>query len=235
MPTHANARAELYCKHRSKGMRPSVAATAAGYAPGSSTTHLEQDAEIVARIGELMEELKAHREQQRAAAVEAAKMVGQMTGVGRAWVIQQLAEVAQNAKQDGEYKASIDALELIGKDFGMFSGGSGDDPDKGNVPASLDLDKLSAVLDQAHDALPPPLVDASKVFDDNTAYRLIEGQASPALLREARKLTTGSETDIALTMDDDAGPAEDPAAAIDEPPSEADLLDFDAVRKALED
>jgi hypothetical protein len=64
------------------------------------------------------------REQQRTAAMEAAKMVGQVTGVSKAWVIQQLAENAINAKQDGDYGESNAALTLIGKEYGMFQGGS---------------------------------------------------------------------------------------------------------------
>jgi hypothetical protein len=52
--------------------------------------------------------------------MEAAKMVGQVTGISKAWVIQQLAENAINAKEDGDYGESNAALTLIGKEYGMF-------------------------------------------------------------------------------------------------------------------
>jgi hypothetical protein len=84
-----------------------------------------------------MDETEAQREAQRAAAIEAAKVVGQLTGVTRSWVIQKLAENAQMAAQDGQWKESNAALELIGKDFGMFAGGSSDDDPESNVPDDL--------------------------------------------------------------------------------------------------
>jgi hypothetical protein len=196
----SNDRNELYARHRAKGMIPSKAAMAAGYAPGSSTTHLEQDAEVVTRISELMDEQKAQREAQRAAAIEAAKVVGQLTGVTRSWVIQKLAENAQMAAQDGQWKESNAALELIGKDFGMFAGGSSDD-DPGAVPDTFDMDKLGAMLDSAHGALPKPVeTDASKIFEPDMALSLIEGQVARPRLAADRELTTGSETDVALTV-----------------------------------
>jgi hypothetical protein len=194
-------------------MIPAKAALAAGYAPGSSTTHLEQDAEVLSRISELMDEMRSQREAQRAAAIEAAKVVGQLTGVTRAWVLQKLAENAQMAAQDGEWKESNAALELIGKDFGMFAGGSGENPES-NVPATFDMDALGAVLDKAAGALPAPEIVESKNFDPDMALSLIEGQLVKREKRmdmqAARQLTTGSETDVALSLD--AEPDEDPHA-----------------------
>lgn len=214
MPRLGNDRNELYCKHRARGMIPSKASLAAGYAAGSSTTHLEQDPEIVARIAELMEEYKAQKEQQRIAAMEAAKMVGQMTGVTRAWVIQKLAENAQMAANEGMFKESNEALKLIGQDFGMFNGGS-DEEGAGGVPKTLDLDKLDAILDQSTSAIEAPEmseIEKSKQFGEETALRLIEGQIAPKRLDKEREFSTGSETDVALTADavpDDQLPDED--------------------------
>lgn len=215
----ANDRNELYARHRAKGMNAAKAALAAGYAPGSSTTHLEQDADIVARIAELFEEQQAQRAAQREAAIEAAKVVGQMTGVSRAWVITKLAENAQNAASDGQFKESNAALELIGKDFGMFTGGSGDDPSS-NVPKTMDLDKLDGLLGQTMEGLiPEAKSDAalSREFGNETAMELIQGMmvepVKPAKPPKAekvnprdRRLTTGSETDVALLdpIEDDA-------------------------------
>lgn len=206
-------------------MIPSKAAMAAGYAAGTSTTHFETDPEIIARIAELMDEHTAQRDAQRTAAIEAAKVVGQMTGVTRAWVIQKLAENAQMAQQAEQFKESNAALELIGKDFGMFSGGS-DEENAGGVPKSFDMDKLDALLNQSTDALVPEAltaVEQSKVFGEDTALELIQGQVRTKRLDEDRKFITGSETDIALTAeaepdepDDTPFPADDFSEPTDE-------------------
>ncbi|USN13840.1 terminase small subunit [Brevundimonas phage vB_BpoS-Papperlapapp] len=222
----ANERNELYARHRAKGMNAAKAAMAAGYAPGSSTQHLETDPDVIARIEELYEDQKAQREAQRLAAVEAAKVVGQMTGVSRAFVIQKLAENAQNAAADGQFKESNAALELIGKDLGMFSGGQGDDTGS-SVPQSFDLDKLDAVLGDAIGALPQSEkseAELSREFGHDTAMELIQGHVKKERIDpKDRKLTTGSETDVALM--DDARAADvmgkldalEPLEAFDEP------------------
>lgn len=229
MPRLANQQHELYARHRARGMIASKAALAAGFAAGSSTTHLENDADIVARIAEVMEEQKAQRDAQRAAAVEAAKVVGSMTGMGRSWVVQQLAEVAAFAKEDRDYGQANRALELIGKEFGMFSGGSGEDPAE-NVPHTLDLDALANVLDKAHDALPPPTADPLRAFDDKMALSLIEGQTPSNRVAPAdRELTTGSETDVALMLAEGDEPAEAVVA-----PSETEADEFASLRAELE-
>jgi hypothetical protein len=202
----ANDRNELYARHRAAGMMPTKAALAAGYASGSSTSHLEQDGDIIARIAEITEENASKREAQKAAAIEAAKVVGQLTGVGRAFVIQKLAEVAQLALDDRCYAESRAALELIGKDFGMFTGAA-EDENKA-VPRTMDLDALESVLDASQGALPPPKLEpheAERVVDPSLAMELIEGQTPREKRRiaEDRKLQTGSETDIALMQDED--------------------------------
>jgi hypothetical protein len=178
MPRLANDRNEQYCRHRARGMNASKAAMAAGYAPGSSTTHLEKDPEIVARIEELTAEFRQKQAEQRAAAVAAAKVVGEMTGVGRAWVIEKLAENALNAAQDGDYKESNSALKLIGDEFGMFQGQKQDEGSAGSaVPPTLNMDALESVLDSAQGALPQ--VESTKpVADPALAFKLIEGQGS---------------------------------------------------------
>lgn len=219
-----NERNELYARHRAKGMNAAKAAVAAGYAPGSSTQHLETDPDVMARIEELFEEQKAQREQQRLAAVEAAKVVGQMTGVSRAFVIQKLAENAQNAAADGQFKDSNYALELIGKDLGMFSGGQGDD-DGTRVPQTFDLDSLGAALGDAISALPDTEKSEaalSREFGQETAMELIQGHVKKDRIDpNDRKLTTGSETDVALI---DEARAEDVMNALGDLPP---LEDFD--------
>jgi hypothetical protein len=196
-----NDRNEQYARHRARGMNASKSALAAGYAPGSSTTHLENDADIQARIGELMDEFKSQRDQQRAAATEAAKVVGQMTGVGRAWVIEKLAENAQNAAREGAFKESNDALKLIGEEFGMFQGQQNDEGQGSPVPQRLNMDSLESLLD---DAMPiaPPLPSNNDQYGEADALKLIEGQTgnrrSNRIAAGERALTTGSETDVTL-------------------------------------
>lgn len=158
-------------------MNAAKSAIAAGYTPGTNTKHLEENPEIIARMAELHEEFQLHKEQQKQAAIEAARTVGQLTGVGRSWVIRELAEVAGLAKQQEQFKEAINALELIGKDFGMFTGGGSEDEGK-NVPQNFDVDTLGHVLQGAMDAIPKELSDMEKarVFGEDTAMALIQGQ-----------------------------------------------------------
>ncbi|AXQ68988.1 terminase small subunit [Caulobacter phage CcrPW] len=191
-------------------MVPAKAAPAAGYSPKSSTTHLEEDPEIRARIDELRAEHESVKEQQTIAAREAAKVVGQLAGYGRAWVIQQLAEVAGLAKNDAEYKDAIHALELIGKDFGMFKGASEDEGS--NVPKTTDLDALASLVNSAHEALPTEVdIHAMPPLNDDEAAELIAGQKRG----EAEKPKSADNT---ITVAD-----------TDEP------FDYDALRRSLED
>lgn len=234
MPRLDNDTREQYCRHKARGMNSTKASLAAGFAPGSSTSHLDKDPEVLARIQELTTEFQEKQAQQRAAAVAAAKVVGEMTGVGRAWVIEKLAENAQNAAHDGDYKESNAALELIGKEFGMFQGQQNDEGSSGSaVPPTLNMDALESVLDSAQGALPSPDTAGKPVADPALAMKLIEGQGSrhkagvPAELPDVdealeqveritspnrrdnrvrpheRRLSTGSETDVALHDDED--------------------------------
>ncbi len=196
MPVLANPRQEIYCKHRARGMLPTKAALAAGYAAGSSVTHLEADEAVIARIQELMDEHEKARTQARAAAAEAGKVMGQLTGIGQAWVIAKLAENSQRAADDGDYKESNHALELIGKEFGMFQGakGEGDGASTGQV---YDMDKLDAILASTEKEIPidpnarPPLAH-------DEVLALVEGHARKPDFAKDRQMMTGSETDAAL-------------------------------------
>lgn len=201
-----NEKHEYYARHRARNMNAAKAAIAAGYSAGSSTTHLEENEEIQARIVELRAEYESQKEQQRAAAVEAAKVVGQLAGYGRAWVIQQLAEVAGLAKNAEQFKEATTALELIGKDFGMFQGGSEDD-EKNSVPQTIDLDALAAVVGSTHEALPSDGVDKVQNFNHEDAMALIAGQ---------RRVDPVPRSDAS------------------EEPEADDVLDFDALRAALD-
>ncbi len=205
MPRLGNERQEIYCKHRAKGLPPAKAATVAGYATGSGiTTTLEAEPEIITRIRELMEEAETERATKKAAAIASAKIVGTMTGVSRAWVLERLAENAQLAANDGEYKDSNSALELIGKELGMFNGASKGEGEGEDTP-QMGLDQMTNILDEAEasrPALAPP--DGTEIYTPSQEQVLdmlggsLKGKVN---LAEARQLTTGSETDIALHED----------------------------------
>ena len=198
MPQLQNERNELYAKHRANGMIPSKAAICAGYASGSGIyTKLEADPEVAARISELMVENKEKKEQMRLAARQAAETVGTMTGVGRAWVIRQLAENAILARQEGEYGESNAALIKIGEEFGMFNGKGNNTDDKENsIPTSVDLDVLNALADSAKESINPS--KPPEELDSTRAMRLIEGHIPR---KKPSNMSTGSETDVVFTPD----------------------------------
>lgn len=204
MPRLANERNELYCFHRAKGMVPKKAQVAAGYAQGSSThAQLEEDPETQARILELTHELQLKREQQRAAAMQAAQMVGKVTGITKAWVIGKLAENAIAAKDDGDYGESNAALTLIGKEYGMFQGGSAIRDGEDEQGQTIDTDATRALLDAAEGAMSPPLPEAEErpPIDLEAVERLISG--NKRVNPKDRELKTGSETDVAFKPDAD--------------------------------
>jgi hypothetical protein len=198
-------------------MTPAKAALAAGFASGSGvTTELEKDAEVVARISELMEERRLHKEQQKIAAKAAAQTVGQITGKSRAWVIEQLAENALMARNEGDFKESNTALKLIGDHLGMWGGG-GDGDERagpGGVPASLDFDALDALVQNTEHLIETQTAALPEPTD--AEMRLLLGETG----RPDRALTTGSETDVALTM-------AEIAAEADEPPIEDGWVEID--------
>jgi phage terminase small subunit len=203
MPHLADSRQDLYCQHRARGMIPAQAAIAAGYAAGSGiTTKLEETPEIIARIGELMEEIQVRRLQAREAAIAAAKTVGESTGMTRAWIIQQLVENAILARQDGDFKESNVALKLIGDEYGMFKGASSLDDLEHVTNKTIDLAQTEALLAKAHEVLTPK---PKQITQEETAIALdlISGNRKQTVTASQRKLSTGSETDVALTASAD--------------------------------
>lgn len=204
MPQLENNRHETYALMRAKGMKPAQAGAVAGFAPGSSTaSELEKDPEVKVRIQELFEELGARRDAMRDAAAEAAKVVGTMTGVSKAWVVKKLAENAQNAANDGDYKESNAALKLIGDEFGMFKGVSGEGQEDHNGQRVFDLDALEAVLSPAG-KITAEKVESDRDLNPQVALDLIAGNGNASKrMREARALTHGSEVDMAEHEDTD--------------------------------
>jgi hypothetical protein len=212
MPQLANERQELYAKMRAKGFPPAKAANAAGYAAGSAVyAGLEKDPDVLNRIAEIMDELNERKEAQKLAAMEAAKVVGQLTGIERSYVVRKLAENAELAQRAGDFKESNAALKLIGEDLGMFKGPTGDDSSgQSTLPPTFDLDALHSVLDRA---LPGPTEPTEEeiealtpVQDSEAMMKLLDGHKAVQQRRSAnneRALLTGSETDAAFTADPD--------------------------------
>lgn len=103
MPILSNARHERFAQELAKGLVPEDAYQAAGFKPARQNAHrLMTKDDVRARV----EELK-----QRAAAD---------VQVSREWVLEQLIDNAAKAKQAGDFGPSNQALNLIGKELGMF-------------------------------------------------------------------------------------------------------------------
>jgi phage terminase small subunit len=100
MPVLDNARHEAFAQHLAKGMPASEAYAKAGYAESrSSASRLLTNANIAARVAELK------------------TMTAERVVVDREWV---LAKLIENASQADNLNASNKALELVGKELGMF-------------------------------------------------------------------------------------------------------------------
>lgn len=209
MPALPNARQELYCKHRANGFVPKKAAQAAGYATGSAIySELEGQAEIVARVHELIDERQQIKDARAEAARQAAQVSGEITGTNQAWVIEQLKLNVEEARESGDFKESTAALIKIGEHLGMWGKTSEGDAHngRGSVADQLinesTLDKLIAATDALHAEDPPALAAP----DQSTIDNLIAGHGPhprTAVPAAARRLTTGSETDVALERDDE--------------------------------
>jgi hypothetical protein len=116
----------------------------------------------------------------------------------------------------------------------MFNGGA-DNDSAGNVPRTLDLDKLDALTGEALDALPPPelsAADQARNFASDVAMELIQGQvrggnrSDKPDMGKARRLSTGSETDVALGADIPEVPGDEPPADL---PTPEDILSLDPI------
>lgn len=195
MPRLSNERHELYALHRAKGMKPAQAVIAAGFRSGTGLqTKLEEDKEVQDRIEELFLDIREKKEHMRLAARESAKVVGEQAGVGKAWVIRQLAEIVLLANSDGDFPTSIAAIKLIGDEFGMFKGASGVKDDNDAIGQTIDLDVTEALLDQADEAMPRVSLPEPDV-DYESIQTLIAGNK---VATRDRILSTGSETDQTL-------------------------------------
>jgi hypothetical protein len=125
---------EVFCQEIAKGLTPTEAARAAGYASGSAhvtASRMMDMPPIVARVAELKTLVTARVVEQVA---QAQSDVIERIAIDKAWVLGQLVENVETAKQavpvtiDGvqvgiyeqNLAAANKALELIGKELGMF-------------------------------------------------------------------------------------------------------------------
>lgn len=109
--TLANPRHEQFAHLVAGGQSPTRSyASVYGSEKGApqSANRLRKDAKVAARIEELRKAVELRTIEQAA--------------VSRASVLQRLDDLSKAATSDKEYAAAIRALELIGKEFGMFKG-----------------------------------------------------------------------------------------------------------------
>jgi phage terminase small subunit len=100
---------EAFAQHIVEGRTATAAATLAGYSEKSARfqgSHLATNPNIRARI----EELKARTSEKTVTT----------SGITKAWVLSQLRENAVQGVAEGQRAPAIRALELIGKELGMF-------------------------------------------------------------------------------------------------------------------
>ena len=101
--------AAAYAEH-GNGTR---AAITAGYAPGDNGASAAQRAVALLKKVEIKKRIDQIREGLRKKAVSA-------TSLNRAWVLEKLKENAEDALERGDRAAANRALELLGKEIGMF-------------------------------------------------------------------------------------------------------------------
>ncbi len=167
MPKISNKRYELFAVGLADGKPAKIAyAEAFGCSPGAASVnasrllqHELHGLTIRARVSELREQ----RQKQEDMAVEKAV---EKAAISRGWVLQELRENADRAKKRGQGAVVNRALELIGREIGMF----GDAPPKKIGLDDLNLEALEALAAELeHDpdviasmaeqttlALPPP-------------------------------------------------------------------------------
>ena len=129
-----NAKQEVFCQNVARGLNATEAARSAGYSANCAkvtASRMMDKPEIIARIAELKGLVRARVMEH---AVTAQSEVVERLAIDKAWVLAQLVENVETAKQavpvtiDGvevgiyqqNLTAANKALELIGKELGMF-------------------------------------------------------------------------------------------------------------------
>lgn len=103
MPALQNARHERFAQELAKGKSQSEAYQLAGYEPSEpNASRLTRNDKVQARVAELQERAAAN------------------VMLTREWVLEQLVDNAAKAKAAGDFGPSNQALNLLGKELGMF-------------------------------------------------------------------------------------------------------------------
>lgn len=114
MPALTNPKHELFAQELAKGRTQIEAHEAAGYKPHrGNASALAQDKNILERVSEIQSE---RAEMDRQATEKAAEALS----IDKKWVMSRLIENATRAAASEDYSPSNKALELLGKELGMF-------------------------------------------------------------------------------------------------------------------
>jgi hypothetical protein len=98
-----NARHERFAQELAKGKSATEAYAAAGYAPNQpSASRLLSNVMVQERVAELKERAAAN------------------VSLSREWVLEQLIDNVKQAKEAGDLSPANKALEMLGKELGMF-------------------------------------------------------------------------------------------------------------------
>lgn len=114
MPALANPKREAFARALATGKSQIEAHEAAGFKPHrGNASSLAQDKSILERVAELQAETAAM-------AQEATRMAAERLSIDREWVMARLQENALKAAANEDFSPSNQALQLLGKELGMF-------------------------------------------------------------------------------------------------------------------
>jgi phage terminase small subunit len=114
MPALANPKHELFAQELAKGKSQIEAHELAGYKPHrGNASSLAQDKSILERVSEIQAE---RAEMDR----EATKQATEALAIDKQWVMARLIDNATQAASLEDFGPSNKALELLGKELGMF-------------------------------------------------------------------------------------------------------------------
>jgi hypothetical protein len=126
MPQLINARHEMFARGLSMGKTQLQAYSDAGYEHSSSNAHtMARRPDIVERVKELIDERGVFGNSDADMDMDAAKEKLQADGtVDPIWVLTMLMDNVKLARDSGQFAASNKALELLGKEIGLFQEGN---------------------------------------------------------------------------------------------------------------
>ena len=114
MPILTNPRHELFCQELAKGKSALAAHEAAGFKPNAGNAgNLRNKKHIVIRLNEIL----ANRDR---IAVKATEKAVEKISIDKAWVMAKLVEHASAAFAKEDFGPANKAVELLGKEIGMF-------------------------------------------------------------------------------------------------------------------